>query len=104
MAQIFSHTMVTAATTNATHPVMTNQSNVVARTVYVTGPYTGTVSIEASPVQSGDAWHEVFTTTAVGAQVFSVNPVCCHRLRAKTASMLAGAVTVKIVCRIEPNA
>ena len=104
MAQIFSHTMVAAASTNATHPVMTNQSNVTARTVYITGPYTGTVSIEASPVQSGDDWHEVFTTTGTGAKVFSPDNVCCHRLRAKTANMSGGAVTVKLVCRIEPNA
>ena len=101
MAQVFSHTMVTAATTNATHPVMTNQSNVVARTVYITGPYTGTVSIEASPVMSGDDWHEVFTTTAVGAQNFDVAPLVCHRLRGKLASMLGGTVTVKVVSRYE---
>jgi hypothetical protein len=101
MAQIFSHTLIDAETANGTYGLMTNQAQHVARTIYVTGPYTGTVSIEASPVMDGDDWHEVFTTTAVGAQNFDVDPLVCHRLRGKLASMLGGTVTVKIVSRYE---
>lgn len=103
MAQIFTHTMVTAAGKDATHAVMTNQGNVAARTVFITGPYTGTVKIEASPVASGDDWHEVLSTTSTGAMKLTIDPLVCSRLRAKTASMSGGAVTVKMVCRLELN-
>jgi hypothetical protein len=103
MAQSFSHTLIDAKSANGTYGLMTNQAQHVARTIYVTGPFTGTVSIEASPVDTGEDWHEVFSTTAVGAQNFTIDPLVCCRLRGKLASMMAGTVTVKIVSRYESN-
>lgn len=103
MAQIFTHTIIDAESVDATYGTMTNQANVVERTVYVLGPYTGTVKIEASPVASGDDWYEVLSTTAVGAMKLTIEPLVCSRLRAKLTSMSAGPVTVKIACRLEPR-
>jgi hypothetical protein len=100
MAQTATYTLVNAKSTSATYDMATNQANVVARTVYISGTLTGTVKIEASPVDSGDEWVEVMSVTTVGVKSFTIDPVC-KRLRGKLADMVAGPVTVKVCCRYE---
>lgn len=102
MAQTAVYTVVDAESVDGTYETLTNQGCVSARTVYVQGPFTGTVKLEASPARTGNEWYEVFSSTSAGAQDLDVVPVVCHRLRAKLASMSAGPVTVKIACLIEP--
>ena len=103
MAKIFTHTIIDAKSADGTYDTMTNQGNVVARTVYIAGPFTGSVKIEASPSALGDDWYEVLSTTTAGAMSLTVDPLACSRLRAKLASMTDGTVTVKICCRVEYN-
>lgn len=101
MAQVATYTLIDAKSADGTYNTCTNQANVVARTVYITGTLNGTVKIEASPSQTGNDWTEVFSETTLGAHVFDADPLVCHRLRAKLTGMVAGPVTVRVACRIE---
>lgn len=100
MAQVYSHAIINDESEDGTYGVMTNQGNVVARTIYVSGTFEGTVKIEASPTRDGNDWVDVFSGNAVGVHAFDVDPVCL-RLRGKLSDMTAGSVTVVVACRVE---
>lgn len=96
MSQTYTHALLTAAAANVTGDAATHQDNVEQRTIYISGTFEATVTIEMSPDASGSVWLTALSKTAAGVYDASF---LCRRIRATVSGYGSGSVTVKAMAK-----